>query len=551
MSWSLAFQLRLQADRMVLRYILECVETGAPVAGGHALGNPWSLSSWDAVGTAAINCIDPATSSMTHGEITPGQWTRTQGSMTLGLALDEDQADLLREKIRRGQLVQLLVGVDTTDPAQFEPVWLGVVRSLDWSWSAGWRLSLAEAVGGLSGRLTTSGAAADLFSGLSETTVASNYTAGNATIVLTDASGLEQSSAGSGEGYCILVTPTSGPPFYLIGTVAGNTLTITHRDIWNTDDADAVAGSVVREVAYTSAHPITIAARILQSTGAASNGPADLYPERWGIALPAELFDRDDALNFRSLVSSEGYTWDMRVTEEQPDALGWLLDWLRPGGFFLALHQGRITVRAILDATLQTPSRIVIEDQHIESIDEYHTWDPDIQVEYARWRATWGDVGTTAAPDPEADPSGYAAWVAVYGDAINGAPALGAYTLSETDTSSRPSAQYLEWSVPDVWRADHTSALTADTQVNAWATDIPARLSPWHLRLPERVVLQTASFRHARAAIGDQVLLTTAYVRSRFGAFDARPGVVLGGGPDWFGGGCRFTLGFPAPIDEG
>lgn len=559
MTWTTRFLLDLQQGRLQPRFLLEDAESTSLIPGGHRLGGQVRLSSHDVPGPY-WPVISPERSGITHGQLTPGEWTRTQGSLRLGLALRtavnpyDDYSKRVRSVLRRGMLVRLLVGFEGYAPADYQPVWLGVVKRLSWSQSGGWTLQCTEIVGGLTQRLTTLGSTATLFSGLTSTTLGADYTALDDPVTLTSGTGIEHAT---GERTCLLVTPTTGAPFYLVGTLSGASLATISEGYWNTTAVDAVTGDTVQEVAYTVGHPLQIARRILTSTGIGGNGPDDTLPERWGMAISADLVDRADIEHFRSLLGSQAYSWDLRVTEEQPDGLRWLEDWLRAGGFFLSQHQGRITVRAIVDPTLATPTPIYLDDSRIGSIDGYETWDSDTPIEYATWRVTWGDQGTTQAPDPVEDPSGYAAWVAEYGDTIDGLPVLGTASLSETDTASRPVLATREWEAPDVWRVDHTSAASADAQVTAWANDIPARLYQWETRIAERLEVTCAGLHTAYASIGDQAKVTIdpTILSSRFegsiGDFDRRPGIILGGGPDWFRGVCQWSIGFVPPLDEG
>lgn len=553
MPWDIGFLLQITTPSPALTYRLETIEHGYTGIGGHPLGTQWSISSTVIAGETSNDFIalDPARSTIRHPELVPGEWTRTQGSMSFGLALTSDQSKALRKLIRRGQVVRFLVGANSNRAVDLAPVWLGVVRSLTWSLRGGWVLQCAELVGGLTTRITTDGTVADLFGGLGSTTLTADYTAGGGSLALASSTGFDGPSDTTTR--CVLVTPNTGTPFYLLGTLSGTTFTIAQRSIWNTDDADASTGAAVQAVAYVTGHPIAVARKILTSTGRGTNGPDDVLPQRWGLALSADLLDRADTESTRARLASAAYAWDLRVTESTTDALGWLQDWLRPAGLYLAVTQGLLTIRAVLSEALETQGAITVGDTWIIDV-EYDTWDPDVPVEWGSWRATYGDVGTTRSPDPEQDPDGYAAWASTYGAAIAGAPALGTATETDDYTSSRPIRDVYEWPVPDLWRADHDSAASPDTQVTTWSTDLRTRLPRWVTRPPERVRLSLAGFSTARATLGDRCQITSNLLTDRFDGTDdfvnGRYGVILGGGPDWFTLTCEWSVGLPAPVDE-
>lgn len=509
------------------RYVLESIQVGHSYSGGHYLGTPFQFSSFDEFGYD--NVITEKTSSVRHAFLSPGTWERSHGSLTIGLLLDHQRNERHTEILkgfRRGQWVRLRLGLRDMTVGEFQPVFVGVLRNVRWSRRGGWQMEIVELIGGLSTRLTRTGNRTGLFSGLSTTTVAtSNYTAGNATVVTADASGFEQAT---GHAHLIRVTPDTGNPFYLTATKAANTFTIVSRDIFDTTDADASIGALVEEIAYMATHPITGAARILTSTGLASNGSSDLLPERWGLGIPSDLVDTAHMSQQQALLFSKAQNWYMRVDAEQPDGLSWLSGHLRAGGLFLAMRQGQITVRPVLTTNYDFP----IDNDDIIDL-SYEQYDSDSPIEYSTFRVTYGSLVESSS---------------FTGDSTK--------DLDETPVATRPAQGVYTWECPDVWRSDLTLATTADVQVQAFDADIRQTLLFRYLtRVPERMRIQLVGWATAEASLGDTLFIKTTIITSRmespvFEFDEGKRGMIIGGGPDWFRGGCQWEVIFPADVAE-
>ena len=339
------------------------------------------------------------------------------------------------------------------------------------------------------------------------TAVATNYTAGDATLKVTSTAGLNMRTGTSPYG-CVLVTPTTGDPFYLTytGTAAGPTrLTgVSTTDLFGTVQANAAAGSAVLPVAYDQAHPVRIGRRLLLSTGTSgANGVEDIYPKPWGFAYPPELLDEDDMdwMERHSKPTSGAVTWTMLATAAQDNPLAWLESFLTPGGMFVSTRQGRLTVRAAVNClTDHTPEHADIFDTDVVTVESYEAWDSTYQIEYTKSRVTTIDGGTTTA----------------------------------------------ETAVSDTWPsvADFALDLPSVTEnYSGWRDEVSTRIGDLWTRIPERITLICRGHALARLSRGDTCTLTLGSIILRDGyPASGKEGMILAVQADWFGASTRLVI---------
>lgn len=499
MSWSPTFLAELAAPEQRPLLLLESVSVGS----FRPVGGDLRVASWVASGNYKAGLI-PGMCSINWGRLTPGSWRRSHSSATFVLTGDTD----IRSETTRGQMVQLRVGWRGWDLGEFEPVWVGMVRALTYDARAHvWRLDCVDLVGALTSRFTDNADEAPLFHSLGSTTLAALYSHGvSTTLVLNGTTGLEESSAGGGEGYLVEITPSSGAaPFYVhASTLTVSTLSGLTVGRYGTTGATAAAGSAVRFGVYSVSHPLNLARRVLASTGTSgANGSRDTLPSGWAYGIPAEFIAGGDIEAHVSLSTpaAGSSSWDLFAFDEAPNGLGWLEAFLAGGGFFLGLHQGQITARAVL-STLggASPHEIQItDDDLVPGGLTYAAWAQDVPIEYSRIYARSGTYVST---------------------------------LAETGVYSRPvlddHTYWLDW----CWSA------TAD-----WPTSVLDRLGAYLLRVPEALSVQLRGWGKGTLSPGDTVLVSTSHVRSRdLSPIDGRRMLVVGGGPNFFGAATRYDL---------
>lgn len=494
MSWGDRFLADLARPFLAARFLVESV----------AIGNfsitECKLSSWPLEGYT--HCLDPASSSISHGELQVPSWSRT--ATTARLAVTEQILDL----VRPGQVLRLRVGFDGYAVDEFVTVYVGVVRGAAWS-NGRWVIDTIDLGYSLQSRYIRETADPRLFAsldGMGAVVDGTAYSPGDTTLHTTTTAAFERDSGGY---YLLQVSPSSGADPFLV-TATGKTGTsftgLSTVGLFGTTAVAAAASaqSQVQGCVLLEEHPLQAVRRILVSSGTAGrNGAYDTLPTTWGFSLPDELVAGGDIDRFVALTTPPigSGVWDLVALEAQDDGQGFLQGFLAPGGFFCAPRQGRITLRGVADPEAhELPDTWDLVDGQVES---YAPWDPTV-VEARTLRFVWPDVTS--------------------------------YESSETEhLTTRPALRQARIDVPSVWAGK-----------TGWGDSLNDRLRPYLLRRGERLVVSHPGWALAGAAIGDCVRLTARLPRSRFytsgSGFDRRRMLMVGGGPDWFSGRTRLTL---------
>lgn len=511
-------------------YLFETVALARSTDGGATFGSnlePLQLSSAPIRGHPAKVVIVREGCSVSYGRLTPGTWTRSSGGLTIAVLPGID----VRRLCTRGQGCQLRMGFKGWHHHQFQTVWVGTIRQVRWR-SGRWAIECVDLPGSLQSRFGTGTENQNLFYGLATTELDANYTAGDPDLTTNATSGWTFDSASMDSsgvlssfpfiqdgGYILRITPNTGSQFYLYASNFDNVDEFTGlvSGRFGTTAADADAGNAVEEVAHSQAHPIRIAGRVLSSSGTSPalsggggtdpglNGPDDVFPASWAYGLRPAYVDRDDMSAYVALTGGDTQLWTMLVPDRQADGYSWLARWLQPGGFFLSMHQGRITCRGVV-SNRTTPGFVMLTDDDIVDIEEYQAWDDDSQVEYRGSRAV-------SSLQDESDQS------------------------QEAHIETRPTRT--------VVRRDQLAVY--DLDVAFWLAEITARLGIYDTRVPERVRVKLLGWRAGVASLGDVVRLNTSLLtrRTQGDAFDGAAGLVVAGGPDWFGATTTLELLFP------
>jgi hypothetical protein len=410
-----------------------------------------------------------------------------------------------------GQVVELRMGfgasrgLDEWREDDFETVATGSV----WGLGKGRRdgeyiLKVRDLIGTLGSRLTSTAADVPLFASVAGavTTLASGYTAGDSTLVLTDASDFDDPSTLCG----VKVTPTTGDPFYLTYTgVSTNTLTGVGGAVHGTTAVDADAGDAVAEVFYNTGHPLLITRRILASTGTANfNSDFDDLPRTHGYGLPSRLLDLEDMARwqayYKPATGAASVSWLSEVAQSNGGA--WLAAQLALTGCYLTTRQGRITARGLPDSGLNLGVVAEVTGDDIVSVDRWDAWAETYQAEYASVICVTPS-GSTVRSEP-----------------INTIPNAGTFTLDASEVVKANEAE--------------------------WRSLITRKLANWYCRWPEYIEATCAGWRLAGLAPGDTVRITAEEIPGRLpsteGGYMRRIAVVAGVSPEWFGAVTRLQL---------
>lgn len=418
MSWPQVFRDELAKSRIAPVWQLRTVSqyfTGRTAA---AISSHPGLSGIAAIAEDGVSVFGEA--------VDPKTWNTTHGGFTINLA--GPAGANVWVNFRRGTVVQLFMGFAGWQESDFQPIALGVIERISPTSANSWKMQCQGIGQLLASRLDRTTEHSSLFYNLpQETTLAADFAAADTSAVLTDASGFERETGGS---FLLLVTPTTGDPFYVLGTGrSSNTITgiTTLVAALDTTRVDAVAGDVVESVAYIAGNPCDIARKVLLSTGTGSNGAFDTLPESWGLGLPDTLFDHADTAWFRNVAlepSTGGWNMVATSTGPQENPESWLASYLAPVGVWITMRQGQLTIRCAQTPELAKVRTTIdiggwIEEDLIQSHDFEDTRYP---VEYTVYQIHCSSAtpGTTEVKeDAECWPAGglYEQTMAVYGGA--------------------------------------------------------------------------------------------------------------------------------------
>lgn len=506
MGWTSAFidGLSTQKARMFLFEVVRMNnEPGIP---GFKMASHAGLSGDD---SAQISGVEMAGQS-----VRPQSWTSVVGAFDVCFVGNPN--DVLNN-IRRGSTIQLRMGFPGWSASAFEPIALGRVTKITRSGRPmEWCISCLDAISATSYQIDTN-AVDGLFGNLALTTLTADSAVADA---LYDGTAFGSFQRETGSNGAVLVTPSGGDPYFRLwsGSTA-TTLTIASpgtASLMGTTDVGASSSNVIACVAYMTAHPLTVARRVLLSTGAGTNGSYDTYPSGWSLGIGQQYCDEIDMDRVLTIVqpASGSYIIEVAQTDAVDDPRAWLESTvLAPFGLFLAMRQGLITIRAAQDPTsaLSYTSGFELTIQDLIDVESMDHEDPDAGAEYAFVTAISG--GTF-------------------------------YTSSSTVPATLPAYDKVIIDLSTCLFSNLTPILT----------EVVGRLGLYYTTIAEVVRLKVR-LRAAQVAVGDIITITLGapwiYSR-RDGAkgYEGRRAVVLFLQPDYWRAYCTITLAV-YPYDEG
>lgn len=373
----------------------------------------------------------------------------------------------------RGKLVQLYFGFVDQNEADYQPIAFGIVEQIE-SITRDLRRWTVGGLGAVLGsRLDGAFGQAALFHDLPlSSTLSAGFTASSdASLSITSTTGLERETGGR---YLVQVVPSSGDPFYLLGSaITATTFTIVdNTGSLGTTAVNASSNDVVNFLAYIQGHPVDVTRKILTSTGTGSNGFYDTLPDSWGLGITASLIDVYDLLAVEAeLVPASGNLTAAFISAEPvTDPGSWLASYLQTMGLFITVRQGLITMRyAVEPKAAQRPVNIDVGLWMMRDAPISHVCYDErcFNVEYTQ---------VTAASE---------------------------YTAGTTSSSSEVPAV----TMPAGGTLTYTTPV--DTNFAAALLEIVTRLSLWAVRIPENLRVVTAGWYCAQICPGDVVTLST------------------------------------------
>lgn len=486
MSWGAAFRLKL-AGVFTPRFRIEWTrfnsESGAAITLSSESGAP-------RIGRVRVDGM----------EINPHTLGVTWGRCVVELFSDVSS---LRACVTQGGFLSVYVGLEGYAAADFELLFVGAIRALTMEDGPTWKLELIDMATALRQRPTNVVAESQLFhtigvdgyptGGPSTTTLSANYTAGSGTLLVGSTTGATYQDSAGGSYIGLLVTPSSGDPFYAVATGStGTSYTGVTGGAFDTTDTNASSGDDVQNIALIRSHPITVALRVLTSGKGGSNGTYDTLPSSWGLSVPVGFVDVDDAENWRDVVgqpASGSFTANVMATEAQDDAIAWMTTWLNACGCYLATRMGKLTVRAWQPSAVpigEVGTTWTVTDADMVAPPKHEWWYDGQDVEYAAVIAKCSTVSTSR---------------------------------SSTYVHHRPSQPTRTFDMSTLVFANETAV----------ADSVSLRMKEAALRKPEAITLRLRGMHWAAASVGDGCRITSSLLTSRLeaGDFNDRRGVIV------------------------
>ena len=527
MSWSTSFREQIKATQQAPLFVFSCIANGTTSAEG--VGEEFSAGSaeydvpytaWSSgVSRTVVGASIVAGSvRVTSQSVAAQSWSSTIGTFSLTLAGDLMS---LFDAVPRGAVCRLLMGFPGWDLADYEPIALGVVRNL--RGKPGFlTVECWDLLAALQSRITSTSTELALYHDVVvSTTTTATWTAGSSTTLdLTSATGFVRETGGTG---AVKVTPASGDPFYLSYTgISTNQLTgVSTAGILNTTAVTCASGVTVENVAYLSGHPLQILEKTLASTGAGTNGSADVYPASWGYGISEEWIDTNSLDNWRSEVlqaASGSYTWDVIIEAPIDNGISYWVGKLASAGIWPVVRQGAFAARACqkINGSVAKVHSMEITDDHIVSLDAYEAYDSSFAHEAGK---------TVVIPADDANKS----------------------TRTTTNIATLPGVASIEHDLATVVFANQAAIATADSD----------RLRPWDQRIPEKLSLTLGGLSASQLVPGDVVEITSTRLQTRIasesgdGYLNARRAMVLQVAPNFMGATVSVVLSIlPAEAEE-
>lgn len=476
MSWGTPFLAAIGERALRPVFVLERVEVYQEP------GSSWRVASVSGYASSPAT-LDPISVELVGQSVAVRSWTSVYGGFSVTVV---GELRDITAGVTKGSVLALRMGFSGLPESDWERIALGQLRNIrlvhpSQAAAKAWRLEMVDLATALRSRLvTTQGSQRLLFGTRTTTTTTADWTVGDTSLEVSSTSGFGRRTGAAG-GLVVTVGSDSFLLTYL-GTSTGPTrFTSVSDDVLNTTPVDAPLGSTVTEVAWLEGHPVDIARRVLTSRGDGSNGLYDVYPEAWGLGVHDSLVDHDDCDRHKEATELATGTHNWQLVEDQAveDPGAWLSGHLARSGFFLAMRQGAVTVRAAqrtLGVTRTWLSGIEVTDDEIESLDAYDAWAPEADLEYA-------GVQVTTASEVDGE---------FFGDA---------------DLQTIPGAGY--------WLVDLSDRVLTDEA--AHRDEAGERLYEAVTTVPERFVLTCAGLRAMQLAPGDVVRLRSSRLPSRAG----------------------------------
>ena len=530
MTWDPVWAARAKSSNRSPVWLVETV----PVPGAAAPARFVSSAPWPYHIEALL--VDEC--SISHGSI---QFPSMQVSgSACSLAMQPGAVAI--EGILQGTIVRVSVALGD----RVEPVFVGALRNVTESTQGPtvWDVQGLEV--SLFGRYLAGSGTRKLFAGTGETGVCSfAYAPGDPTFSHT--STLLTLRAGSSGFRALHVTPTTGSPFYLVGT--GNTGAAMTGCLaggaLDTTVVDVEVGDEIRSVAFDAGHPLDFLVHALD--------PDDTtWPDEWRIGIPGDVFDtaRTETEVNRHGLKATGPQAVQVITPNPVDSFGeWIAPVLSACGAVLVQRQGQIVGRILYGPAGLSGETVTDDEIVVASVSHWPSW-TGAEILRVTDRSAQPGVPVVPADIVSDGPGGGDPWsTLVYVHHLLGLdPPPPPTSAGSPDTLA---ANFTGHGVPVKAEAAIRAPLfggspgfiTSSAGRDAWRADIASRLGPWFTERPEVVTITLPGWRPE--TIGDGLVIDSERMRSSAPDTDAlrgAVGLIISGGPDFFGSSTTYTV---------
>lgn len=515
MSWSRNFTAVGQGN---LSLPVSLAIQTVPNATGSGVGDTLLIASDPAISPDLL--LDLGSFEPVGTKITPRSWVYGSGAFTLTVLFPTVEEYNVRfqdfaRNLRRGPLAEVLVrlgggaGVPLSD---YEAFSLVIISEITCVGPNTLQVTFYDVLYALRSRPYAALDASNLpqtrlFHDIAgtETTTTTTWTNGSSTtITLTDASNFVTMN---GTGIARFYDDDDNPIYLTFTGKSGNQLTgvSTSPQLGTASSVNVTAGNTAISSVYFNDHPLTIAERMLVSTGTSgSNGTQDVYALQAGFAIPSSWVNTSRFRLVRTKIltpSSGSYAWEFAVDDPVQDGLLWLTKMLAESGCGLHVRQGQISAWSAQSLASYDLPAFSITDDHIIGVPVSQWWSQEYPFSYNRV-----EIQTN-----------------------------GGSAESVLATTSLPANDEIIYDLSGLVRDNETQVRNL----------LAANLADWCHYSPEEVKLTVRGAFHG-LAVGDVGFLTTSRVRGRLvstrNGYSQRACMLIAYKPDIVAGTTSMTL---------
>lgn len=496
MAWGSAFVSSLDSPSKSIEYAIRFV--------GHS--NDYFLGSAQTIGNGGLISLGAAQVTIDNARVTPQRWSVNFGGFTIEIV--GDLRPISTSAFRKGAIAELFMSRNRGQP---ERVAIGQLRALTGGRGV-WRLEFGDLISAMTSRLSTKAEELSFYYNAGTTTTVStnfNFSSSNQ-LQLADISSFEKDANFDGMAFVTNASgasayytwsskvTTSAPAGYLVITSTGSWPTLSSATI-----ATLLSGDKVMSVVRLQGRPDEVFARTLMSTGNATQGSFDDFPQAWGVGInfSTSLINSQDMNLWYNNVwktATDNHHIQLVISSPQDSGIRNLINSTLELGMWPVFRQGRVSWRVCQDPESAIAVSIAdhIRDRDIIQIESHSIYSASQSVVYGK-----SSIITS-----------------------NSAGTKSTQSLSVTNVRALPANNEIERDNRFIYRID------APVQSSKAVKDL-GRMSAWDLYTYEELSL-AVSERFAGLVAGDIVAITSSmiygYTEATGKTYLGKRGMVLG-----------------------